>query len=110
MFACLIITFASAADSEFVYDAKGKRDPFIPLLTSDGRLLKLDIIEEGTSDLAIEGILFDADGLSYAVVNGATVGVGDEIKGYRVLKIEKDKVVFIKEGQISEIEYRASQE
>ncbi len=93
------------AQDEFIYDAKGKRDPFIPLVTPDGRLLKLEK-EEGSAGLLLEGIIYDEYGLSYAIVNGEVVRISDKVNGYQVLKIEKNKVIFIKEGQITEVELK----
>lgn len=90
------------AKDHFVYNDKGKRDPFIPLVTPDGRLLKLDK-EEGTVGLLIEGIIYDEHGLSYAIVNGDAVKTGDRIGNYQVLKIRRDSIVFIKEGQPIEL-------
>ncbi|OGX15698.1 MAG: hypothetical protein A2166_02915 [Omnitrophica WOR_2 bacterium RBG_13_41_10] len=95
----------SYAQEDFVYDAKNKRDPFIPLVTSDGRLLKLEQ-QEGTQGLLLEGIIYDDKGISCAIVNGEVVRVGDEAGGFQVLKIQKDKVVFIKDGQPTEIELK----
>jgi len=92
----------SFAQEEFVYDAKGRRNPFIPLVTPDGRLLKLEQ-EVSETGLSLEGVIYDANGISYAIVNGGVVKIGD-IAGdnYQVLKIEQDKVIFIKEGQTTE--------
>ncbi|TRZ96165.1 hypothetical protein D4R78_01550 [bacterium] len=87
------------------YDAKSRRDPFIPLVTSDGRLLNLET-KADSSSLNLEGIIYDSDDLSYAVVNGEVVKVGDEVNGYDVLKIEKNKVIFIKDSQPMEIELK----
>lgn len=95
----------SFAQEQFTYNAKGKRDPFIPLVTADGRLLKLEQ-EEGASGLLLEGIIYDEHSLSFAIVNGEVVKVGDKIGDYQVLKIEKNKVLFIKEGEITEMELK----
>jgi hypothetical protein len=88
----------------FKYDAKGKRDPFIALVTPDGRLLKLE--EETTSELLLEGIIYDKKGISYAVVNGEVVKIGDKVGDYQVWKIEERKIIFLKEGQPLEIELK----
>lgn len=108
---CLVFGFwhFSSAQEEFKYNAKGKRNPFIPLVTSDGRILKLDK-EEGIGGLSIEGIIYDEHGVSYAIVNGEVVKTGDKIGDYQVLKIEKDKIVFIKEGQPVEVELKKGEE
>lgn len=95
---------ASFAEEEVFYEPKNKRDPFVALVSPDGRLLKLDIEEENKQvKLNLEGIIYSKTGLSYAIVNGEVVRVGDNILGYDVLKIEEDKVIFIKEGQAQEV-------
>jgi len=97
------------AQAEFKYDAKGKRNPFIPLVTHDGKLLKLDT-DESTQGMAIEGIIYDKNGISYAIINGAVVKVSDMVGDSQVLKIEKNKVILIKDGEISEIELKKGDE
>jgi len=106
IFIILIFTFCiiSFAQDQFVYNSKGRRNPCIPLVTPDGRLLKLDKDrEELSGDLSIEGIIYDKNGRSYAIVNGMVVGIGDFVSGYQVLKIKENKIIFIKEGQIREV-------
>lgn len=83
----------------FVYNSRGKRDPFTPLVSSDGRFVNLEPPER-KSELLIEGIIYDPNGISCAMVNGVVVKVSDFVDSYQVLRIEKDKVVFIKDGQI----------
>jgi len=103
----VLFTFCAIAfaQDEFVYDAKGKRNPFIPLVTQEGRLMKLDR-EEATGDLSIEGIIYDKQGRSYAIVNGSVVTIGDTVGDYQILKVEENKVIFIKEGEVVEIELK----
>jgi hypothetical protein len=111
IFAFCIFNFALTcfAQEVFTYNAKGKRNPFIPLVTSDGRLLKLDK-EESQGDLLIEGIIYDKQGRSFAIVNAAVVGIGDMVADYQVLKIEEKKVIFIKEGKTIEAEMYKQEE
>lgn len=93
------------AQGEFTYNDKGKRNPFIPLVTPQGRLLKLDKQDTASlQGLAIEGIIYDKFGRSFAIVNAEVVGVGDPVGEYQVLKIFENKVVFIKDGQPLEVE------
>lgn len=101
---CLLPFAFCRAQGEFVYDAKSKRDPFIPLVTSEGGLLLEK--EENIAGILLEGIIYDKNGLSYAIVNGEVVKAGDKIGDYQILKVEKNKVIFIKEGQISEVELK----
>ena len=100
-FSCILFAFCATAFAQevFVYDPKGKRNPFIPLVTPEGRLVKLDK-EEAAGPLRIEGIIYDKHGRSFAVVNGFVVAIGDVVGDYQILKIEDNKVIFIKEGQV----------
>ncbi|MEW6075951.1 MAG: general secretion pathway protein GspB, partial [Candidatus Omnitrophota bacterium] len=88
----------SAPENKFVYDSLGKRNPFIALVTPDGRLLKI-VDEEQSGGLTLEGIIYDEQGISFAMVNGSVVKIGDTINGYQVLKIESNRVIFIKDGE-----------
>ncbi|MEW6101527.1 MAG: hypothetical protein AB1481_04460 [Candidatus Omnitrophota bacterium] len=99
-----LIAFAKSSLSEenFVYSAADRRNPFIPLVTPDGRLLQMDKGEE-ISSLSIEGIIYDRYGESFAVVDGSIVKIGDRIRDYQVLRIEKEKVIFVKDGQPVEL-------
>ena len=101
-----LIAFEAFGQDEFTYNAKGKRNPFIPLVTPEGRLLKLDK-EENTANkqgLAIEGIIYDKLGRSFAIVNAGVVGVGDKVGDFQVLKIMEHKVIFIRDGEPLEVE------
>jgi hypothetical protein len=107
LFLFLLFIFCGVAFSEsgFVYDVKGKRNPFIPLVTPEGRLLKLDKQEAASVEgLAVEGIIYDKFGRSFAIVNTSVVGIGDIVGDYQVLKIQKNKVIFIKDGELLEVE------
>lgn len=97
---------AIAADQP-AYDAQGKRNPFIPLVTSDGRLQMIEDTAQTSKDteLVLDGIMFDKYGVSYALVNGDVVKVGDSVGEYQVLSIEPKKVSFIKEGQVKEVPF-----
>ncbi|MCM8781352.1 MAG: hypothetical protein NC908_05465 [Candidatus Omnitrophica bacterium] len=93
--------------TEFVYESGNRRNPFIPLVSPDGRLLNLDSEEDKLEKpVKLDGIVYDEHGLSYAIVNDSVVKVGDCIGDYQVLKIKKDSLVLIKEAQIQEIELK----
>jgi hypothetical protein len=107
----LAITFlfsgVAFAQEAFTYDSLGKPDPFTPWVTSDGRLQILESREKkGDSELSLEGIIYDKYGLSYAVVNAEVVKIGDTIDGYQILKIEEKRVIFIKDGELKEMEIK----
>ena len=82
----------------------------MPLVTPDGRLINLGAEEENKSALLLEGIIYDKNGISYAIVNGNVFKIGDMVSGYQVLKIEKNKVIFIKEGQMQEVILKKEEE
>ncbi|MCK9572415.1 MAG: general secretion pathway protein GspB [Candidatus Omnitrophica bacterium] len=95
------------AQDNFVYESKGKRNPFIPLVSPEGRLLKLDKAEDdpasGSGGVSLEGIIYDKHGRSFAIVNATVVGIGDIVGDYRVLKIQENRVILIKDGQPLEV-------
>ena len=105
----LVLIFLGAfcfalAQEDYIYQSKGKRNPFIPLVDKSGRLMKLEKeVEKGQSGLSIDGIIYDKQGVSYALVNGRVVGTGDYVGELRVLKIQDDKVAFLKDDQIKEV-------
>ena len=95
----------SFSQEEFKYDAEKQRNPFVPLVTPDGRLLTLKQAPV-VKQLALQGITFDEGGLSFCVINGEVARVGDQIDNYLVIKIEKEKVILSKEGETIEMELR----
>lgn len=99
----MLFNITSFAQNEFIYDAKGERNPFMPLITDEGMLIKIKP-RLTSSNLELEGIIFDNVSMSYAIVNGAVVKVGDFVGDYQVLRIQADKVIFIKDGEPFEVE------
>ena len=103
-----ILVFGSGisafSEEQFVYDDKAKRNPFMPLVTTDGRLISLG--QQDNSEINLEGIIYDEAGSSYAIVNQSIVRISDWVGDYRVLKIEKNKVIFLKDGQPIEAELK----
>jgi len=108
---CMVFIFLgfSFAQDEPGYDSGGRRNPFIPLVTNDGRLLNLEP-QPDTVGLSLEGIIYDKHGVSYAVVNQEVVKTGEYAGEYQVLKIEARKVTFIKDGQTLETELKDEKE
>jgi len=89
-----------------VYEAQDRRDPFLPLVSPDGRVLEPQIVKGGEGRPQIEGIIYEAGGSSYAVVNGEVIKAGDTSGGYQVLEIHPEKVVFLKGSEKIEIELK----
>ena len=77
----------------FVYDAKGRRDPFMALVR-DGKYIGT---QKGTpldtSKPVLYGILWDPAGQSIAMIDDQEVRVGDTVGGYQVAEIRQDAVV-----------------
>ncbi|MFA5430335.1 MAG: hypothetical protein WC329_04180 [Candidatus Omnitrophota bacterium] len=87
----------------------GKRDPFIPLVTPEGRLIQ-SAAAPGEGEVRLEGLIYDENGPSLAVLNGAVAGVGDSVRGYRVIKITEDKVTLMKDGELKELALQKKKE
>jgi hypothetical protein len=79
----------------FVYNDHGKRDPFVPLVSSDGMVVTYDE-DLSVNDLVLEGVVADASGNNAAIVNGKIVKAHDQIGPYVVDVIAVDHVEFLK--------------
>jgi hypothetical protein len=93
----LILFFANSvyAQESFVYDDHGKRDPFVPLVSSAGMVVTYDE-DLSVNDLVLEGIVSDPSGNNAAIVNGKVVKVHDQVGPYVVDIIAIDHVEFLK--------------
>ena len=95
---CICLSATIFAEDNFVYNSKGKRDPFMPLVTSEGYIISVEE-ELFASDMNLEGIIFDVQGRSLAIINGKVVKVGDNIGSYTILEIGQTKVILAKEAE-----------
>ncbi|MBU0549087.1 MAG: hypothetical protein KJ838_02040 [Candidatus Omnitrophica bacterium] len=95
----LVFCFAEEA---IVYEDKGRRDPFIALVTPDGRLLNLEPVGSERK-IVLEGIIYDPKGPSYVIINDQILSVGDFISGQAIFKIEENKVILLKDNQPVEL-------
>jgi len=93
----LLLFFVNSvgAQESFVYDDHGKRDPFVPLVSSAGMVVTYDE-DLSVNDLVLEGIVSDASGNNAAIVNGKVVKVHDAVGPYVVDVIAMDHVEFLK--------------
>lgn len=109
---CVLVAGLRGACAEEVpkYDSRGQRNPFIPLVTPDGRLIQLEKKESPQGALVVEGVIYDKYGRSFALVNGSVCAIGEHVGDYQVLRIESDKVVFIKDGETTEISLTKEEE
>ena len=88
----------SKGNVPFQYDAKGRRDPFVPLVR-DGQLVSVSqrpSVDASTPTL--HGILWDPGGHSLALINDVEAKVGDAVGEYRVTEIRNDAVVLSNGG------------
>lgn len=77
---------------EYRYDSKGKRDPFIPLITSEvSTAIGLQSVET-IDDIKFEGVIFDPSGKSVAVLNGEIVKEGDKVSNIEIVKIYSNAI------------------
>ena len=86
---------SDAKTDAFRYNAKGRRDPFVPLVR-DGQFVTVS--QQGPSPLEtsrpmLRGILWDPGGHSLALINDIEAKVGHTIGDYQVREIRHDAVV-----------------
>ena len=97
--AVTVVLPADAADPEvFVYDDKGKQDPFLRLVSSTGAIVNFDG-ELLISDMVLEGIIAGDDGNNVAVINGIIVKPTDQLGSFTVRKVGADTVVLEKDQE-----------
>ncbi|MFH1691627.1 MAG: hypothetical protein ABIC68_03515 [Candidatus Omnitrophota bacterium] len=104
IFFWILIWFSSVPAQEYTYKYQGKRDPFIPLISSSGYLVNLEPQENDA--LHLEGIMYDAHGESMIIVNGELLKAGESIGSAMISSIEPDRVIVIKDNEKVEIEFR----
>ena len=103
----LALTMAVAP--ALAYDAKDKRDPLVALVTPEGVLREprsagpKRTMSGSASDLALQGILYDPQGKSSALINGELFQVGDRQEDFEIVKIESSRVVVLKNGTEHEL-------
>lgn len=92
--------FGAESNTQSVYDAKGKRDPFTPLVavmshsSASSGLASVESIE----DLKIEGVVFDPAHGSIVMVNGSVLREGEESGNVKVVKVLSDGATFLING------------
>lgn len=99
LWGCLLTGVVGApvvgAQSDFIYDDHGKRDPFQPLVSSSGAIINISGDIQIT-DMELEGIIVDSRGDNVAIVNGTIMKKRDTIGGYTVSGISADTVTLQK--------------
>jgi hypothetical protein len=97
---CALAAEGTPAD-RFQYNDQQLRDPFEPLVTLDGRILPgARGAAAEISDVVVEGIIWDPQGKSVAIISGKMVKELDAVQGYQVLKIKKESVILQRGGRV----------
>jgi len=99
-FLLLIPTAVSFAKEGFKYDRKGKRDPFLTLVTKEGKILPGARAFSESDNINLEGIIWDPKGESVALVNGRLVKEGDSFQGIQILKIKKETIIVQRKNKV----------
>ena len=89
------ISIANDVSNGFVYDAKKSRDPFLPLVTAEGKIAAAYSAIESINDVKIQGIAFDPDGDSVVIINGLVLKNKDKFDNIEVILIEPNKVTLL---------------
>ena len=92
------------AEEGFKYNAKGRRDPFIPLISESGGYASDAYEASAVEDIRLEGIVWDDAKGSIAIINGEIAREGDSIGSIKILKINKDSVIFNAGGENVKVE------
>lgn len=91
-----------AAKEPYVYDHRGKRDPFVPLVgVTSGKVESLEDIMS-IEDVSLQGIACDSTGRKAVIINGEMVREGEGGGHLVVKRILKNEVILA----IDEEEYR----
>ena len=98
-----------------VYESKGKRNPFVPLLLPDGQRVNPPPDEEGAGpfglgSVSLQGVIYDPAGNSTVILNGQLLRENEEWEGIRILKIEANAVTIWKDGETQKLTVRESEE
>ena len=80
------------AAQEKLYDAAGKRDPFVPPYASSAGVTAGLVSVETIDELVVEGIIYDPKNGSFTVLNGSLLKQGELSGNVKVLDIQPDKV------------------
>ena len=87
------------AAPEDLYQAHGKRDPFMPLVTQTTRRTASGLVGvENIDEISIQGIIYDPKAGSMIIANDSLLKEGEEQGAVKVLKIEPSGAFFSVNG------------
>ncbi len=89
------------------YDFKGKRDPFMPLVTSERQVVSVEDIVS-INDVSLEGLAVGRQGKKVAIINGVMLKEGERIGNVELKAIGDKSVKLLIDG--GEYELRLPEE
>ncbi len=101
--------FLLANESNFVYDSKGKRDPFISLIGKKVKLTDVDLIDS-IKDVRVEGVIIDPKKGSAAIVNGQILYIGDYMGGFKLVKVTHYYIVVSRDEKEYKLQFRSEED
>lgn len=105
LFLAVVAANLEGSSARGEYQVRGRRDPFVRLITSDGRRIHSPGFSDeqpavgGVAGLALQGIVYEAGRDSYAILNGQIVRARDELNGIQVLAVDAEGVTVRVSGQ-----------
>ncbi len=84
-----------AGPAGFVYQDQNKRDPFWRLVTPEGTIVTYDT-DLMISDMILEGVIYDPEERSMAIINGKVMSKDQKIGLFTVKEIHQDHVLLSK--------------
>lgn len=94
----LPLSSAQADEKQLVYDAHGKRDPFVPLVRTGAGTADDDSGIQSPEDVNIEGVMFDPQNGSSVVANGSVYEEGQMMGQVKLVKVLEDRVILSQDG------------
>lgn len=100
----MVLALFSALEAWAEYQSKGKRDPFVPLVTQDGRRIQPPGLDEeiatAADGLRLQGVVLGTgEKKSFAIINDRILKEQDELDGVKVLKIAPNSVTILVNGR-----------
>jgi hypothetical protein len=89
------LTPGRAEQNSFTYDSRGKRDPFVPVVTREGvrsDFRKPRRQEKLPLQISVSGILYNGKEY-FAIINGKVVKAGGKVGTLLIKEISFDKVI-----------------
>jgi hypothetical protein len=98
VFGIIVLPQKAGAETESLYTSRGKRDPFLQLVTSSSRQATGLLGVESAEEISVEGVAYDEKKGSVVVANGNVLREGEEIGNVKVGKITPDGAFFMVNG------------